>query len=297
MKVEKKAYLYAMTAVLLWSTVATAFKIALRYLQPIELLFYSALTSCVVLSVILAGSGKISSLFQMSARQWAASLCYGLLNPFLYYLVLFSAYDLLPAQQAQAINYTWAITLSLLSVPLLKQKINRFQGGAVVIGYLGVVVISIGNGDTLSFSINKGIVLALFSTLIWAFYWIVNTKDVREPVVGLLANFICSLPFIFGLMIFTHSGNGISFPPITGVFAAIYVGIFEMGIAFVCWLKAMKTAQDTVGIANLIFLSPILSLILIRIFVGEEIMITTVFGLALILIGLLVQAKAGKLRN
>ena len=40
----------------------------------------------------------------------------GLVNPFLYYLVLFKAYDLLPAQEAQAINYTWALMLAFLSV-------------------------------------------------------------------------------------------------------------------------------------------------------------------------------------
>lgn len=297
MKSGKKAYMYALTAVLLWSTVATAFKIALRYMLPIELLFYSAVTSCLVLTVILTGAGRISVLRQMSVGQWGASLCYGVLNPFLYYLVLFSAYDILPAQQAQAINYTWAITLSLLSVPLLKQKISRLQGLAVVVGYLGVVVISIGGGDSQQFFLNKGIALALFSTLIWAFYWIVNTKDGRDPIAGLLANFICSLPFIFTLMLFNHGWHFNSLPPIKGVIAAVYVGIFEMGIAFVCWLKAMKTTENTVGIANLIFLSPILSLILIRTFVGEEIMITTIVGLGLILAGLAVQTRAAKFKS
>lgn len=293
---QKKAYVYALTAVLLWSTVASAFKIALRYLHPVELLFYSAVTSCFILGGIVVGSGKSAALLKMDLRQWAASVCYGMLNPCLYYLVLFSAYDLLPAQQAQSINYTWAITLSLLSVPLLKQRINRFQAIAVVIGYLGVVVISFGKGDTLSFSINPGIVLALFSTLIWAFYWIVNTKDRREPVVGLLANFLCSLPFLVVMMVSVNGGE-FSWPPAAGLYAAVYVGIFEMGLAFVCWLNAMKIAKDTVGIANLIFLSPLLSLFFIRIFVGEEIMPATVLGLALILTGLAVQAKAGRAKR
>lgn len=294
MKVEKKAYFYALTAVLLWSTVATAFKIALRYLLPVELLFYSAVTSCVVLTVLLAFSGKLSAISSMTLRQWGRSAGYGLLNPLLYYLVLFSAYDLLPAQQAQAINYTWAITLSLLSIPLLKQKINRYQGIAVFIGYLGVIVISLGGERQFAFSINSGIILALISTVIWAFYWIVNTKDDREPVAGLLANFLCSLPLILAVMFYFNGSLSIEIPPFTGLAAAVYVGVFEMGIAFVCWLKAMKTATDTVSIANLIFLSPILSLILIRVFVGEEIMVTTVVGLFFILSGLAVQAKAAK---
>jgi hypothetical protein len=39
---------------------------------------------------------------------------------------LFEAYDRLPAQVAQALNYTWALTLTLLAVPVL--------GTAVLVG-------------------------------------------------------------------------------------------------------------------------------------------------------------------
>ena len=59
----------------------------------------------------------------------------GLLNPFLYYLVLFKAYALLPAQQAQPLNYTWAITLSLLAVPLLKQQVRWQEWLALLVSY------------------------------------------------------------------------------------------------------------------------------------------------------------------
>jgi len=38
--VEKKAYLYAFIAVINWSTVASAFKISLHYMDFINLLFF-----------------------------------------------------------------------------------------------------------------------------------------------------------------------------------------------------------------------------------------------------------------
>jgi hypothetical protein len=43
MKEQDKALILALSAVLLWSTVATAFKIALRYFDYLNLLFYSSL--------------------------------------------------------------------------------------------------------------------------------------------------------------------------------------------------------------------------------------------------------------
>lgn len=291
----KKALVFALISVFLWSTVASAFKISLRYLSPIELLFFASITSVIVLSLILLIHGKLPLLMKSSKTDWFLSAKFGFLNPFLYYLVLLHAYDLLPAQQAQAINYTWAITLTLLSVPLLKQKITKFEIIAVIIGYIGVVVIGSGGSfSALGAGSIKGVVLAIISTIIWALYWIFNTKDKRDPIVGLLMNFICGLPFIFIYLVIENRSLSIDITEIKGIFGAVYIGVFEMGIAFVCWLLAMKVTKDTVNIANLIFLSPILSLFFIHYFVGERILPTTIIGLTLILLGLAIQVKSAK---
>jgi len=287
MNKQSTAYFSALSAVLLWSTVASAFKISLRYLAPIQLLFYASLSSCIVLFIIILSQGRSHEILGLKKKDWIISLTYGFLNPFLYYLILFHAYDLLPAQQAQALNYTWAITLSLLSVPLLGQKIRRVDIFAILISYTGVLLISTqGNILSLKFESPTGVGLALLSTLVWALYWIFNTKDPRDPVIGLLLNFICSLPMIAVYMFFT-GGWKIQLP---GLIGAVYVGIFEMGVTYVLWLKALKTTTNTARIANLIFISPFLSLVMIHFFVGEEILKSTLIGLVFIIGGLLVQS-------
>lgn len=278
--------LYGLTTVLLWSTVATAFKLSLRELRPIELLLVSSLVSILVLSLILIIQKKFHLVFQCSYREYLLSILLGCLNPFLYYFTLFKAYDLLPAQQAQPINYTWAIVLSLLSVPLLKQKIRGTQLLALVVSYCGVVVICTkGHLLDLQFTSLPGVLLALFSTIIWALYWIYNTLDQRNPVVGLFINFICGLPFIICCYLIA----GPRLLPLPGILGGIYVGLFEMGICFVLWLNAMKLSSNTAKISNLIFLAPFLSLAFIHIFLGEEIQSSTFAGLGLIIAGLLLQ--------
>jgi drug/metabolite transporter (DMT)-like permease len=289
---QKKSYIYGLATVILWSTVASAFKISLRYLSPAALLFYSSLSSCLVLFLIIVAQGKGKQIRILKASEWLASLKFGFLNPFLYYLILFQAYNVLPAQQAQALNYTWAITLSLLSVPLLGQSMRKVDIIAIAASYLGVVVIST-KGDVwaLKFDNSIGVGLALFSTLIWAFYWIVNTKDHRDPVVGLFLNFLCSLPLIAGYLLATGGFGAIEFQ---GLLGAVYVGIFEMGITYVLWLKALKYTTSTARVANLIFISPFLSLVMIHFIVGEEILPSTLVGLVFIISGLLVQSMYKK---
>jgi len=286
-KNQRLAYAYGLATVMLWSTVASAFKLSLRYLSPVELLFYACLTSCLVLLTVLAGQKKLPLLGKLTFGDWRLSFKLGLLNPVLYYLVLFQAYDLLPAQQAQPLNYTWAITLSLLSIPLLGQKIRRLELAAVAVSYLGVLVIST-RGDLLGLHFDSlpGVALALFSTVLWALYWIFNTRDRRDPVLALLLNFLCGLPLILLYLLLTE---GLRLPSPAGLAGAAYVGAFEMGIAFVLWLKALKFSENTARVANLIFLSPFLSLIFIHWLVGEEILLSTFVGLALIVAGLVLQ--------
>ena len=285
---QTQAYLYAILAVFLWSTAATAFKLSLRVLDPIQLLFYAVLTSAIALGIILIAQGKGSAVFLCTRRQYLQSLGLGGLNPCAYYLVLLRAYDLLPAQEAQPLNYTWAIALALLSIPLLNQKLTAWDvvGGAV--SYAGVFVIST-RGDVMGvrFSNPLGVALALFSSVLWALYWIFNKRDARDPVVGLFLNFVFALPVVFAICVAFSDVRA----DLLGVCGAVYVGLFEMGIAFVLWLSAMKRADRAARIGNLIFLSPFLSLVFIHFLVGEDILPSTYIGLTLIIAGLIVQQR------
>lgn len=206
---------------------------------------------------------------------------------------MFKAYDLLPAQEAQAINYTWALMLAFLSVIILKQKLTIKDIFAGIICYFGVLIISTkGEPFSLNFSNIDGVLLALLSTVLWSMYWIINTKQKADPIVGLFSNFLVSLPIIIIYFLITQP---LVMPDIKGILAASYVGFFEMGITFLFWLKAMQSASSTAKIANLIFISPFISLIFIYFIVGEQIYISTLIGLTVIILGLILQqSKSSK---
>ncbi len=291
---QTRAYLYAAAAVLLWSTVASAFKISLRYLEPVQLLCFANVASVLTLFAVLVVRRRLSALTGVGRVGLLRYGVLGILNPFLYYLVLFEAYDRLPAQEAQPLNYTWAITLSLLSIPLLKQRISATQFIAIGVSYLGVLVIST-QGDVLSlhFSNATGVALALLSTVIWSVYWIYNTKDKQDPVAGLFFTFLFAVPFtLTAAAILT----GFRVQNWAGLLGAAYVGLFEMGIAFVLWLKALRLSESTAQVANLIFFSPFLSLVFIHYLVGEAILASTFVGLVFIVAGNVLQ-QFGRVRT
>ena len=295
MKIEKQkiAYIYATGAILLWSTIAAAFKISLPYfsdvlnLHILHLLFYASLTSSIALFLHLLFSNKLHLLKSFSKNDYLYSALMGFLSPFLYYLILLNAYLILSAQEAMTINWLWPMTLVLLSIPLLKQKINSKSIIAIIISFLGVFIIAT-RGNLLGFKFTNpaGVLLALGSTVIWALFWIYNTKDKRDETVRLFLNFIFGTVFIFISILFFEK---IEMPDIKGMLGAAYIGLFEMGITFLLWLKALKLSKTTAHVANLVYLAPFLSLVVISFAVGEKILISTVIGLIFIVSGIVLQ--------
>ena len=287
---DRRAVKLGLGAVMLWSTVATAFSLSLQYLTPLQLVTLATFFSWCFFAIRLSAPERWSALRVTSSKARATGLLVGWLNPGLYYLVLFAAYDRLPAQEAMAINYSWGITLALLAAPLLRQRLSSGALLAACISYSGIVVIATrGAPLSLDFAQPLGVGLALLSTLLWSLYWVINTRLSLDPEVNLFLNFSGALPLLLALLWW----SGTPLPALwQGWTGGLYVGLFEMGLAFVLWMGAMKATNSTLQISSLIFLSPPLSLVLIWVIAGEPVKATTLIGLMLILFGLWLQRRA-----
>lgn len=278
---------------LFWSTVATAFKIALRGLTFTELLFWSSVSSTVSLfAAFLLGKNRIEVLFRKKNLKY---LAIGLLNPFLYYNVLFKAYSLLPAQEAQPLNYTWPVILSIMAAIAFKERIKWKTIAGLAFAFLGVMIISTG-GKPASFSFTNplGDILAIGSSVLWALYWIFNLNDREKPEVKLFLSFISgTLVIAFQTMLTT----GLHFNAPVSIAAAVYTGIFEMGITFLLWYRVMDLAENKNSVTVLGYAAPFISLIFIHFILKEQIKFYSVTGLLFIISGILINLSGRKKKN
>jgi len=310
MRRQTEAYLYGLAAVLLWSTVASVFKLTLRRVGPLTLLFYSSLTSMLLLQMLrrLPGLGRLGGVPRARGSRWQAawarSLLGGALNPFLYYLVLFAAYRMLPAQVALPLNYTWPLVLGVMAALFTAERIPPRGFLALAVSLLGVTVIATSTQGAGSEGVSpEGVVLALGSALLWASFWLLNKSDPRPAVEKLSRNFLAGFPLVAALcwiMAGRASAWGLpawldpgGFPPPAdgpALAGCIYVGCFEMGLTFVLWLQSLTLAASTARVSNLVYLSPFLSMLLIALVVGEEIMAPSLVGLALVVGGIALQS-------
>jgi drug/metabolite transporter (DMT)-like permease len=289
----KQSYIYAGLAVFFWSTIPTVFKIGLGELDVLTMLTIATFTSTLVLFIIVIAGNKFELLRNTTGKDLLISALLGLINPFIYYIILLKAYKLLPAQVAQPLNMIWPIILVFLSVPVLKQKIPAKSFAALLISFAGVYIISsLGHPLHPGKSDTTGVLLAIGSSFFWALYFIFNMKDKRDESVKLFTNFIfASVYLLITILIFGNSDSAISFK---GAAASVYVGIFEMGITFYFWLKALQLATTSDKVSNLVYLAPFISLVFVHFIIKESVYYTTPAGLLLIIAGIFIQNRRSK---
>ena len=282
---ERQAYTAGLAAVLLWSTVATGFKLGLEQLAVDQLLLLGTATSWLV----FAGFAAFTRSWRIQRRDWALVVLLGTINPWIYYLVLFGAYDRLPAHIAQPLNYTWAVTLALLAVPILKQALSKRMLAGIAISYAGVVVLLVGASPAENGGWNwAGVGMALGSTVLWACYWLLNTRSTSPPAALMLWSFSGGLPLVALTCIL---GSGLPPVNLVNLGYGAWVGVIEMGITFLLWQRALRLTAQAARIGQLIFLSPFFSLLMIGLVLGEQITPAAVGGLAIIVAGMVLAQR------
>ena len=282
---NNKSILLASVAVLSWSTVATAFKVALSYLTHFEMLLVASFTSLAIFAVVLTVQRRWGAVKALPRRTWGYFALLGLLNPVAYYLVLFKSYDLLPAQVAQPVNYFWPIFLLVLLALFAKQRIPAKKYVGMFISLGGLVLISAGGGQMGNLEISPfGLFLGLMSAVLWATYWMVNNKNSHKAD----ATIACFMSFLFGSVYLAIGALfvGVNLHTLPGILSGMYVGAFEMGIPFICFGLAIRTTSNPALVNQLCYLSPFLSLFFVSTILGEQIVPTTYIGLSLIVVGI-----------
>ena len=289
MKNQTKAMVMGSFVVVFWATIASAFKIALSGMGYVTLLLIASLTTLVITLLELLRTGKLTEVkeFFKNRKRVVKGALQGFLNPFLYYMILLKAYSLLPAQIAQPLNFSWQVVLVIMMAVYFRQRLKLRQIAGVLISFGGILLLSANNSASLEGKLSLlGICLAVGSAFVWATYWISKIDLKEDSTVTLFVNFIFGSIYMIIVSLFTP----FELPAIKPLLAAVYVGCFEMGVTFILWGKALNLATNRVALAQMTYITPILSLVIISLVLGEVIGILTIGGLLLIIAGILVSS-------
>lgn len=283
----KREYMYAGTAILCWSTVATISKLLLNNLNSIQVLWVSALLAAVFLLVVNIVSGNIKGLKDYNAKDYIISILIGLPGTFLYYVFYYSGTDLMPASQAFIINYMWPMMSVVFACIILKEKMTVRKGIAIAVSFLGVCIVTGGDMIQLNQTTIFGALMCIMGAVSYGLFTALNQKMHYEKSISMMLNYF--MTFILTSIINIVNGD-VFLPDFEQLLGFAWNGIFTMAIASTVWMLALESGK-TAKISNLAYITPFLSLVWTSLFLKEEISVNSIIGLIVIVFGILIQLK------
>ena len=290
----KKEYLFAIGAVIMWGTMATAAKLLTGSADSMTVLFWTCLFATLFLAVYSAFTGKLKKLKDLSARDLLLMVAIGSLGIFFYNWFFYLGTERLPAQQAMVVNDLWPALIIAFSCIILKEKLTFPKVTAILLSFAGIIVV-VTNGDLSAFRSADlgGILFCLADAVSYALYSVLGKKMKYDKELGVLVAYgsgtLISLVFLLVQGNFTM----IRLSELPGY---LYNGAICNAFPYMLWVLALDRG-DTAVIANLAYLAPFVSLLVTHFVLGEEITLWSVLGLVLIVSGILLQLLTARKEN
>jgi drug/metabolite transporter (DMT)-like permease len=281
------SYFFLGLCILSWGLIPVVSKKILVELNNLQMLFYSTIFSCLVMGAIVLFEKKMKVLKTYTVNDYVKIGLLGFLGTYLYYVLLYAALALTSASEGFILAYTWPILVLLLAFLLLKEKLTFKKMCSIVLSFIGIVVIvTHGSIFTLNFTSLQGDVLALSGAATFALFSVLGKKYQYDQVVSVFIYFLIALIFITPTVLLFSS---LRIPSFQVWLWLLLNGFLVNGISYIFWFKALGYGDIHV-ISNGLYLTPFLSLVYIWFFLGEQILFSSIMGLVIIVLGIILQS-------
>jgi len=283
----KKNYLYAISAVLIWSTLASVSKMMLTDLPNMQTLSVSAVFAFLFLLFINLKTGKLAKIKQYKVKDYAVMGGLGLLGLFAYSALYYYGLTKLSSQEACILNYLWPMMLVLFSCLILKEKLTKVKVLAMLCSFLGIVLLSAGNSG----SRNSGAVLGMLSCIgaavCYGLFSVLNKKVNYDQQISMMIGWL--LVALASLVLGLFTEQWVMLCPVQWG-GMLWLGIATNAVAYLFWALSLQGIENTAKIANLAYLTPFLSLVVSFVLLGETISLRALAALIFIVGGVLLQS-------
>lgn len=192
-----------MACVILWAFIPVVSRFGQQNLNNYQFLFWSSFLSLIVLLSTLILTGKLKYLRGYSLQNFLIAIGLGFLGTFLYYLLLYFGYAHAKGLEVLAVQYTWPIFILIFSVFFLKEKLRARNIIAIIIGFVGVlIVLTKGNFSQIYLNNLTTSLVVLFAASIFGLFSVLSKKVNLEPVTATTLFFLSATLFSFISMLF-----------------------------------------------------------------------------------------------
>jgi drug/metabolite transporter (DMT)-like permease len=282
-----KGTIFVLICVALWALIPVVAKTGQSTLDNHQFLFWSSLVSLIVLSVSATLRGNIREVKSYSLKEWGYLSFLGLLGTYIYYLFLYLGYSRASGMEVLVIQYTWPIMILVLSVFILKERFNARKVIAIILGFLGVLlVLSKGAVSEIELNNPRVIILVAIGAFCFALFSVLSKNIKRASLAVTSIYFLAATVASFLSMLYFSE---FALPSSVELFPVLLNGVLVNGLSYMFWLSALKSAEASY-LAPFVYITPILSAIYLILFFDEPMLTVYGVGLACVIAGGLVNS-------
>lgn len=268
--------------VLVWGINWPLSKFALSYMPPVLFSGTRTLIGGILLLVIAIPRYKKLNL----GRTWPIYFISAIVNVILYYGLQTIGLNYLPSGLFSAIVFLQPVLVGLFSWMWLGESMNRMKVAGLLLGFVGVGMISSGAGGLSGHISVEGVLLALGSALSWA----LGTVYVKRKSGSVDPIWLVTLQLIIGGLLMTGAGSGLESWSdvewnIAFIGSLLFISIFVIAIGWLVFYKLMDSGEAG-RMASFTFLIPVVAILTGTLFLNEPLTLTLVMGLACILVSI-----------
>ena len=287
-KQAKQGHLLAFGTIVVWAITFVATTYVLADFTPLDVLLVRMVIAVLALYAVKPKFLKLKS----PKHEWCFAGA-GIFGVTLYFML-----------ENYALTYTYSGNCSVIvsTAPFFVAIVMRIVGGdekltkfffiGFVVAILGVGLIAF-NGQALQLN-PLGDLLSLLAAMSWAGYNLFIKKMENYGYDTLMSTrriFLYGLLFSMMIMPFTphHFTFSAFFKPMN-LLSFLFLGLLASALCFVAWSKAISKI-GAVKTSVYIYLSPVITIVMAWLLLGDPFLPTTIAGAVLALIGLVISQK------
>ena len=262
-------------------------KMLLSDIPNLETLSVSSVFAFVFLLVINIKNGSIREIRELTVKDYGIIAGLGFLGLFMYSALYYYGLTQLSSQDACILNYLWPIMLVICSCILLKEKFTIIKGAAMFCSFLGIVVLSTGNGNIAGGNTAAGICSCIVAAACYGLFSALNKKANYNQNISMMIIWLVVAVCSAALGLVTETWKPIEGTQWLGI---IWLGVVIDAVAYLLWAMALQGVENTAKIANLAYLTPFLSLVVSAVVLKEQVQMRALVALIFIVGGILLQS-------
>jgi drug/metabolite transporter (DMT)-like permease len=237
-----------------------------------------------MLIILIQRKGKV--LLNLCKRDWIKAIALGLLGTYLYYILLYFGYAKAKGIEVLIIQYCWPIFVIILSILILKERINKYKVLSILLGFSGIFMV-LSKGDVSNIHFDNLFVdfIVLLAAFVFGLFSVLSKRiNIDSLSLTSIYFFTALIASFVSMMVFSD----FQLPSSKTILPILINGIFVNGISYIFWIKALKLGKASF-VAPFVFLTPVISTILIILFFNEPFHLVYIIGMSLVIVSGLVN--------